>query len=193
MTMKDILVNGVVVGSCKTTGNNVEDARIVSEFLKSKGLHQEVTINDAMYQQANSFATVANDLYEKGLKKSPYNGSCVPPFVVNGIFSVELYLKAIHNVYGNKIRGHHLASIYKGMPRQGKEYFLSAAKDIRPKYSLKEGQDIHSCLDSLSRAFEQWRYLYENNGLETEIQSVRYTMHVAHEACCRARESARKT
>lgn len=193
MVTKDILVNGVVVGSYSTTGNTLEDARKVSDLLKKKGLHRDVTINDAMYQQANSFASVANDLYEKGLKKSPFDGSCVSPFVVNGIFSVELYLKAIHHVYGNKIRGHHLSSIYKGMPKQGKEHFLSSANDIRSKYSLKNGQDIHSCLDSLNKAFEQWRYLYENNGLETEIQSVRYTMHVAHEACCRARESASET
>jgi len=79
------------------------------------------------------------------------------------------------------------------MPKKGKEHFISAANDVRPLYQLYEGEDIHSCLASLNKSFEQWRYLYEHNELGTELQSIRYTMHTSHEACCRVRESAKKT
>ena len=193
MVKKDILVNGIVVGEHDATGNNLEDAKAVQAILKEKGLYQEVTTNDAMFNQANAFAAVANDLYKRDLKRSPFKGISVSPFVVNAVFSIELYLKAIHNAYGNKIKGHHLVSIYKGMPKKGKEHFLRAANDIRPRYQLYEGEDIHSCLESLNKSFEQWRYLYEHNELGTELQSIRYTMHTSHEACCRVRESAKKT
>jgi hypothetical protein len=155
-------------------------------------LHQEVTTNDAMFNQANAFAAVANNLYKTDLKKPPFKGISVSPFVVNAVFSIELYLKTIHNVYGNTIKGHHLVSIYKGMPKKGKEHFISAANDVRHHYQLYEGADIHTCLESLNKAFEQWRYLFEHNEIGTELQSIRYTMHTSHEACCRVRDSAKK-
>jgi hypothetical protein len=192
MIKKDIILNGIIVGSYDATDDNEKDMEAVREFLKEKGLHKEVTTNDAMYGQANAFAEVANGLYKRDLIYSPFKGSSVPPFVVNASFSIELYLKTIHDAYGNKIRGHHLSIIYKKLPEKGKEYFLNAANDIRHLYKLKEGSDIDTCIESLNEAFEQWRYLYEYDRIDTEIQSIRYTMHVAHEACCRARESVKK-
>jgi len=193
MVKKDIIFNGVIVGSHEATGDNLKDIKAIQEILKTKGLHKETTTNDAMYNQANAFATVANDLYKRDLTTSPFKGISVSPFVVNAAFSIELYLKAIHDAYGNKIKGHHLASIYKGMPKKGKEHFLNTADDVRSRYQLESGEDIHTCLESLSRAFEQWRYLYEYDQIGTELQSIRYTMHVSHEACCRVRDSVKKT
>ncbi|MGH1429556.1 MAG: hypothetical protein ACRBB4_00395 [Neptuniibacter sp.] len=190
---KDILLNGVVVGSHEATGDTVKDAEAVQEILKQKGLYKEVTINDAMYGQANSFAEVANTIYNNDLKKSPFKGGSTAPFVVNAVFSIELYLKTIHHAYGNKARGHHLANLYKGMPKKGKAHFLKASDDIRHLYKLEIGSDIHTCLDSLNKAFEEWRYLYEHNRIGIELQSIRYTMHVSHEACCRVREDVNKT
>lgn len=185
-------MNGEVVGSYETTGDDQKDFELVRAFLRQKGLLRKVTVNDSMYGQANSFERVATELYEKGLKTSPYKGDCVSPFVVNAVFSVELYLKTIHNVYGNDIRGHHLANIYRKIPDRGKVHIDSAAIDVRSQYQLSAGTDIQSYLDTLSKAFEEWRYLYEQNRISTEVQSIRYTMHVAHEACCRARSDAVK-
>ena len=64
--------------------------------------------------QANAFAEVSNGLYKRDLKNPPFKGSSVPTFEVNASFSIELYLKTIHDVYGNKIRGHHLSIIFSG-------------------------------------------------------------------------------
>jgi len=84
MVKKDILVNGIVVGEHDATGDNREDAKAVQTILKEKGLHQEVTTNDAMFNQANAFAAVANNLYKTDLKKPPFKGISVSPFVVKG-------------------------------------------------------------------------------------------------------------
>lgn len=92
MVKKDILLNGIVVGEHDATGNNLEDAKAVQAILKEKGLYQETTTNDAMFNQANAFATIANDLYKKDLRKSPIKGISISPFIVNAAFSIELYL-----------------------------------------------------------------------------------------------------
>jgi len=188
---KDILVNGIVVGSYEATGDYIKDIEVVDKIIKEKGLHKEVTTNDSMFGQANHFSRVAEDIYKDAFKQSPFKGGFMGPFVVNATFSIELYLKTIHNVYGNNIRGHHLYNIYKGMPKLGKTHFLRSASDVRPLYSLSDGEDIQTCLTNLSKAFEEWRYIYEKNHLHVEIQSVRYTMHTCYEACSRVRESVK--
>jgi len=188
---KDILVNGIVIGSYEATGDHKKDIKAAQKIIRQKGLDEVVTENDSMFGQAVSFSTVAENIYTDAFKKSPYKGMFMGPFVVNGAFSIEVFLKTIHNAYGNKVRGHHLLNIYKGMPKKGKEIFNNAANDVRPRYSLNEGEDIISCLSNLSKAFEDWRYIYEKNELYTEIQSIRYTMHTCQEACLRVRESVK--
>ena len=188
MAKKEILVNGIVVGVVEATGDMEKDAQAVQDYLKGKGLYREISTDDAMHGQANSFAEVANDLYRRDLKNSPYKGSSTAPFVVNAVFSIEIYLKTIHFLYGSNVRGHNLLDLYERLQDDAKSIVLSSAEDIRPQYKLEEGVDVINCLTSLSKAFEDWRYLYEHRKLQTELQSIRYTMHVAHEACCRARK-----
>lgn len=192
MITKDILFNGVLVGTHESTGNYKKDAELVHLFLKEKGFIQTISLNDQIFGQANAFAKVANNIYSNDLKKSPYKVSSVCPFIVNAAFSIELYLKAIHDFYGNKIRGHHLANLYKKIPENGKSYFLNAATDLRNRYELPQGTDITTCLESLSYAFENWRYIYEHDDIETELQSIHYNLHVSFEASLNIREKSKK-
>ena len=189
---KDILVNGIVIGSYDATGDYKKDIKAADKIIKEKGLHQEVTTNDSMFGQANHFSKVAENIYQDAFKVSPYKVYFMAPFVVNAAFSIEIYLKTIHNAYGNTIKGHHLYNIYNGMPRPGKAIFTQAAIDARRLYSIDEKEDIFSCLKNLSKAFEEWRYIYEKSELHVEIQEVRYIMHTCHEACLRVRDSIKK-
>lgn len=188
MITKDILFNGVLIGTHESTGDYKKDAELVHLFLKEKGFIKTISLNDQIFGQANVFAKVANNIYSNDLKKSPFKGSSVCPFIVNAAFSIELYLKAINDCYGNKIRGHNLANLYNKIPADGKSYFLKAATELRNRYELPQGTDINTCLESLSYAFENWRYIYEHNHIETELQSIRYTLHVSFEASCKVRE-----
>lgn len=192
MAKKEVILNGIVVGEVEATGNIERDLQAIRALLKEKGLHKEVSENDAMYGQANSFAETANNIYGKDLKHSPYKGSSSAPFVVNATFSIEIYLKTIHHAYGHKVRGHNLENIFKSLPKEAKKIVTDSAIDVRPRYILETGVNIESSLQSLSKSFEQWRYLYEHNKLTIEIQSIRYAMHVLHEACCRVRELKKK-
>ncbi len=190
---KKILVNGIEIGAYATTGDNSKDIEAVREIIRQKGLEKEVTTNDAMFGQAISFATVAENIYADAFKESPYKGNFMGPFIVNGVFSVEVFLKTIHNAYGNKIKGHRLVELYKNMPNKGKSIFNTAAQDVRPLYALHEEENIISCLEKLSNAFVDWRYMYEKDKLSVEIQSIRYTMHTCQEACIRVREITKNT
>jgi hypothetical protein len=190
---KDVLVNGILVGSHETTGDHLADIKAIDSWLKEKGIHEEVTKRDQMHGQANAFAHVANDLYKKGLSKSPFDGKCVAPFIVNAAFSIELYLKTIHFSYGNKIRGHHLAALFKGMPKQGKAHFHAAAEATSHIYDLQRTTNIQECLANINKAFEEWRYIYEHNEIGVQTSEIRFVLHASHEACCRVYESTKKT
>lgn len=185
---KSILLDGIVVGEFEPTGDYWQDAQAVQDYLKQKGLFKEISTEEAMHGQANSFASVADELYKRDLKNSPYKGSSIAPFVVNAAFSVEIYLKTMHFIHGEKLRGHNLLDLFERFNHECKTIFLSTAHDVRPLYKLEENMSILDCLRSLSTAFEDWRYLYENNKLQVEIQSIRYLMNVAFEACCRTKE-----
>lgn len=42
--MKDLFLNGVLVGRVPATGDVAKDAEIARQFLKDKGLYREVTV-----------------------------------------------------------------------------------------------------------------------------------------------------
>ena len=185
---KKILLNGIIVGEHESSGDHEQDIQAIRAYLQKKGLWKETTRNDSMFGQANSFAETANLLYRKNLKTSPFKGSAAAPFVVNAAFSVEIYLKTIHDAHGKDVTGHDLEELYEKLNQETKNIVLSAAEDIKDRYDV--GVDsIEKCLSSLSRAFVEWRYLYEHQKLSTEIQSIRYTMHTAFEATYRVREA----
>ncbi|MFL6621566.1 MAG: hypothetical protein ACJ8NR_02955, partial [Sulfurifustis sp.] len=72
------------------------------------------------------------------MKRSPFKGSSVSPFIVNAVLSIELYLKAIHSAYGKEIRGHHLENLYQQLPDEAKKIVGASAADIRPRYKLEQ-------------------------------------------------------
>jgi hypothetical protein len=107
---KAILLNGIVVGEVRSTGNTDQDAEAVRAFLKEKGLHKEVTPFQAVFNQAIAFANTSAHIYEKNLRRGPRNGFYPAPFVVNATLSIELYLKALAQKHGKALRGHELVN-----------------------------------------------------------------------------------
>ena len=72
---KTVLLNGVAVGEVMSTGDIEKDAEAVREFLKSKGLHKEISLFQAMLNQAVAFANTSAYLYERDLKRAPRKGN----------------------------------------------------------------------------------------------------------------------
>jgi len=185
---RKILLNGIIVGEHDSTGDAEEDILAIRKYLQEKGLWKEVSRNDSMFGQANSFAETANLLYRKNLRNSPYNGSAVAPFIVNASFSIEIYLKTIHNACGSDITGHDLLQLYHQLDEEAKETVEAAVQDAKPRYAVGVSS-VEDCLSNLSHAFVEWRYYYEHKKLSTELQSIRYAMHTFFEATCRVRET----
>ena len=179
---KQIVLNGIVVGEHDSTGNYDEDIIAIRAYLKERGLWNEVSVNDSMFGQANSFAETANLLYRTGLRRSPFKGSVLSPFVVNAAFSIEIYLKTIHDVYGNACRGHDLVNLYSKLNGEARRFVSDSARDVRPRYKLAERTTFSKALEALSSAFTDWRYRYEHDKLTLEIQSVRFAMNSMFEA-----------
>ena len=186
---KTIYVNGIAIGEYVTTGDPEKDIEAAHEIIKSKGLHKETTEVDAMHSQANSFANTAKELYECDLRTVPIkNSMSMVPFVVNATFSIEIYLKTLHAISGNKVRGHSLAKLYHDLQDDVKTTIQRAADDLRQYYDVEGNAEIISCIETLDKAFEQWRYAYEYEKLSyVGFQSTRFVYHVLHESCCRAR------
>jgi HEPN domain-containing protein len=193
MPKKNILFNGTLVGSYEATDDEERDAAFVHDFLVDKGFIKEIQRHAQIHGQANAFAEVANEIYARDLSASPYKGTSAPPFVVNATFSIELYLKAVLDFYGQKSWGHDLGVLFATLSPESKAIFEQAASDVRHLYKLEPEATYAIILQALGKAFEHWRYIFEKEAARVDIQAIRYAMHVSHEACCRIRGVAGKT
>jgi hypothetical protein len=64
--------NGVYVGDIVTTGDDMKDAKLVTDFLAAKGvLLPTPTPAQAIFNQAASLTNASADIFEKHLDKTP--------------------------------------------------------------------------------------------------------------------------
>jgi len=176
--------NGVAVGQYDSTGDLDADAEAVSQFLKDKGLHKKPTPFSAAFNQAVSFATASNYLFEKDLSRSPRNGASVVPFVVNAAFSIELYLKALSLKHGSALRGHELVKLYEGLPINAKAEIQEMAQRCAIGIDASRANSFIEYLHELNNTFVEWRYSFEKQRAgAVYIESTIFVMRVLHEAC----------
>ena len=145
MSKKDILFNGTIVGSYDATDDEERDAAFVHEFLVSKGLIKEIPQHAQVHGQANAFAEVANEVYAKGLKVSPYKGTSAPPFVVNATLQYPALSEGRTGLLRVKGLGACDAGVlFTKLPAEGKAVFEQAATDIAPLSRLTPGDCLCS-------------------------------------------------
>ena len=148
---KEILLNGVAVGEYESTGEIRKDIKIVQKYLKENGLWKDVSIVDSMFGQAQSFAQTANELYVNKICKKPRQPSAFSPFVVNAAFSIEVYLKAIHMLYGQRKSGHSIKGLYESLNKEAKNVIADLIKKIEPEYKLEPTTKFESILNDLMK------------------------------------------
>jgi hypothetical protein len=161
---KTIYVNGIVVGELELTGNAQTDLGLVQDFLKSKGLHREVTLVQAAFRQAFSFAKTAGHLYNNDLRKAPRYVPSIVPFVVNSAFSIELYLKTLHYLHQRKAWGHELLPLYDQLPMEIKTTITEKAKLHSQEWGIEPSavEDFRGLMTDLNDAYDVWRYSHES-------------------------------
>lgn len=181
---KTILLNGIVVGEVNSTGDMERDAEAVRSFLKSKGLHKQTSLFQAMLTQAAAFANTSAYLYEKDLRRPPRKGFSAVAFVVNAAFSIELYLKALAQKHGVTLRGHGLVKLYSSLPAAAHSEITSVISRCAANRALGEEPDLPAYIASLNSSFIDWRYSYELERTGTvHIEPTIFVMEVLHESC----------
>jgi hypothetical protein len=181
---KTVLLNGIVVGEVLSTGDAERDTETVRQFLKEKGLHKEVTIFQAMFNQAVAFANTSAYLYERDLRRSPHKGVSTVPFVVNAAFSIELYLKALAQKHRVALRGHELLKLYKALPCKALMEIQAVTPQCAANRALGETPDFPAYLRGLNNAFIDWRYCYElESTAPVHIEPTIFVIEVLHESC----------
>jgi hypothetical protein len=164
--LKSIFVNGILVGQVPATGDLESDVEAVREFMKARGLTAPSNPFRAIQGQAIAFANSAHAIYERFLSTTPTrNGLTGVPFVVNSAFSIELYLKTLHEVHGTPQRGHRLLPLYDALPATTRATLESAAatsaRDYLPPDEAVRTFKFRDFISDLDNAFVEWRYAHE--------------------------------
>ena len=124
----------------------------------------------AIIHSANGFKTIAMNLY-KDFKNQPkkFMGT---QYFVNGIFAVELYLKAILLIkYGKYPKEHKLLELYNLLPKKVKD-------ELNNNYP-----DFGEFLINENVAFENWRYFFEKGGIYGHVNQTKNALIILEEYC----------
>ena len=126
------------------------------------------------FHQANNFATVAAQIFHAHLNKNinEIDPCYMAPFIVNSTFSLELFLKMLHQSHKTKSYDevsdkHNLKSLYFSLPgkiqnKLKKSVNNCAIAQKRPIDSIV--LDIR--IKELANAFVDWRYMHEKDNLK---------------------------
>lgn len=190
---KDVILNGVIVGNYESTGDDKKDIEISRDILKKKGLWKKQEVVDMMFNQAQSFGYTANYLYEKDIKKQPRKFYSFAPFVVNAAFSIEIYLKTLHKMYGKDIKGHSLSELYEALDKKCKSTIKQIAEETRNLYQIEKDKDFEYYLSSLDTAFVKWRYIYESDVDKIYFLPTIYVMQALDKTCIEVKKNSKKT
>jgi hypothetical protein len=181
---KTVLLNGIAVGEVMSSGNTESDVEAVRQFLKSKGLHKESSLFQAIFNQAFAFANTSATLYERDLRRPPRKGISAAPFVVNAAFGIELYLKALGQKHGVSIRGHELLKLHNALPSKALAEIEAVIPRCAANRALGQSPNFIAYLENLNDTFVEWRYLYELERTgPVHIEPIIFVMEVLHEAC----------
>lgn len=181
---KTVVIDGIVVGQVTSTGDMARDAEAARDLLKSKGIHLEISRFQAILNQAVGFTNTSAYLYERDLRRSPFNGVSAAPFVVNAAFGIELYLKALAAKDGVLLRGHELVKLYESLPRTAQQEIDAVIPKCAASRKLGEPPRFLAYLTDLNNTFVDWRYSYEaETPMAVHIEPTIFVMQVLHEAC----------
>ncbi len=167
--------NGKFVGIFPYSGNDEIDAQSAKELLAKLGLLNNSTSLEAIIRQAKAFEEATDVLFCAG------KSNLTVPFVVNGSFCIELYLKAIYVANDCTKEGHNLVRLYNELPKPIK---LSIEREYKAQIS-KNGissrhENFETAIKSLSNCFVQWRYFHERAATSVvntaEISNIIFTL-----------------
>lgn len=167
------MYNGIVIAEFEATGDNDRDMEIAKGIIDAQGLTKEVSVEQAMFRHAVSFAATAADLHKKNFLRPPADPKSIIPFVVNSAFSVEIYLKTLHKLDGCVAHGHDLLELYDRLTDNTRDSVLTHAQRVAPEWGVEpppSQAQLRDYVGEIRRNFETWRYLYEDPGRRETVR-----------------------
>lgn len=111
--------------------------------------------------------------------------------IVNSAFSCEVFIKillAYHNISTDTMRktgGHDLKKLWKLFKDKDKDTAQDIEKKMQKKFNSSNESMFDELLDSISDAFEYWRYIYEKDKGCININFLRFFRILLREECCK--------
>lgn len=185
---KNVMWNGKDVGTIQSRGDDEADTVAAAELLRQLGLYREASKADRMFSQAAAFTASAWLLFEKMNGDKTVLARYGAPFVVNMAFSVELYLKALSEAYGQNLRGHDLSALYDALPNVAKSLLESIAPEGRKQFPVAGDLTFKAVLHRTKDSFVEWRYNYEKDTPTAifPIPEILFVSFSLHTACVRS-------
>ena len=182
---KTLLVDGKPIADVPITGDIEKDIAAVKAAMKAVGLERSTSSLDALLQQAASFASTATYIYGTRLSRKPWDHFAVTPFVVNSVFAIELYLKAIGNIFGKDLRGHLLKTdLFDKLPTEASRLLDSLTAEYHRDKGADAPDDLRIVLGSLNNAFVLWRYPHEGKDAPYfKVSDSLAALDILHAAC----------
>lgn len=176
-----VVVGRELIGEIPRTGDHRTDAMAATALMRAKG-HKSPTKVQQMFAVAAAFSTTARDVQAKHLTQEPMNTHAGVAFIVNAVFSIELYLKTIQASVSRPAKTHGLLDLYNALPTELKAEIAGMAETHAETYKVERPVDFGKLLAPLSKAFERWRYVYEHAELATlDFASLVLVMRTLHE------------
>ena len=170
--VKTVLYNGKPVGTYIATGDREQELEAARAVLLKAGINLNAGKAEQLTAlgQARSFGMVTKLILDTGFKSHPWNPHLVAPLVVNASFCIEVFLKALGQLVSKDLHGHDLNALFDALPIEQKNAILKEFDSRLPIHRLPPSA-LRDELASMSKAFEQWRYLYEKETrLEFEVR-----------------------
>lgn len=163
-------IDGKFIGEIQDTGDVLKNIEAFEQYKKIHGIYEANKPAQAINLQAFTFGKIAVNLFDNHLCAPITNGqeaiqfsNNAIPFIVNGAFAIELYLKTLHMIHSKRKEGHELLELFNGLPEAVQISIKQAANEFMFKHNFPPDTDLRSCLSRINKAFVEWRYLHEGN------------------------------
>ena len=126
------------------------------------------------FHQANNFAKVAAQIFHAHLNRSisDIDPCYMAPFIVNSTFSLELFLKTLHQSHKTKSYGevadkHNLKNLYFSLPGKIQNKLKKSVNHCAVAQNRTEDSIVLDVrVRELANAFVDWRYMHEKDHLK---------------------------
>lgn len=146
------------------------------------------TVSSRMFRQACAFADCAEYCETEPSKIRCRTRSHSVAGVVNSAFACEVFIKALlafRGVQREERKGHSLEKLWRKFKGIDTETALSVERAMREAFCSTNGDMFDRLLRNISGAFEHFRYVYEKESSEINLQFLRFFRIALRDVCCR--------